>query len=262
LYLPPGEIDESIPSYALRVRIGKRVRRLRFNATGASLRVEVDGALSQREHAEAERITRRVFRLDDDLSPFYALTAKDEEMSWALGAGRLPASPTVFEDVIKTICTTNCAWSATTRMVGALVELGEGAFPDPARIASTPERWFADVAKMGYRGPYVRSIARDVAAGSLDLEVLLPSSGATAESVESALLALPGIGPYAAAHVMQLLGYHHRLVLDSWTRPKYLALTKKKRAADSTIIRAFRRFGTYAGLAFWLFLTREWSEGA
>ena len=31
-------------------------------------------------------------------------------------------SPTVFEDVVKTICTTNCAWGATERMVGAIVE--------------------------------------------------------------------------------------------------------------------------------------------
>jgi len=143
-----------------------------------------------------------------------------------------------------------------------LVDLGEGAFPDPERIAATPERWFKDVAKMGYRGPYVRSIAADVATGKLDLEALLPHHNGDGDDVERLLLELPGIGPYAAAHVMQLLGYHHRLVLDSWTRPKYLMLTKRKRAADATIVRAFRRFGTYAGLAFWLFLTREWSKGA
>ena len=31
-------------------------------------------------------------------------------------------SPTVFEDVVKTICTTNTSWGGTTRMVNALVE--------------------------------------------------------------------------------------------------------------------------------------------
>ena len=37
-------------------------------------------------------------------------------------------SPTVFEDVVKTVCTTNCTWSATVRMVDALVsELGDPA---------------------------------------------------------------------------------------------------------------------------------------
>jgi len=238
--------------------MGDRVRTLRFSSERAALLIEADGKLSSSERKRASQIATRVFRLDDDLSPFYKAIALDPQLSWAIGAGRLLASPTVFEDVIKTICTTNCAWSATTRMVSALVELGGGAFPDAALVAKTPERWFADVARMGYRGPYVRSIARDVARGELDLEALLPGVGSTPADVEEALLALPGIGPYAAAHVMQLLGYHHRLVLDSWTRPTYLKLAKKKRAADSTINRAFARYGAYAGLAFWLYLTKDW----
>lgn len=51
----------------------------------------------------------------------------EPDLAWVVrGAGRMIRSPTVFEDVVKTICTTNCAWSATIRMVSALVEhLGE-----------------------------------------------------------------------------------------------------------------------------------------
>jgi hypothetical protein len=32
----------------------------------------------------------------------------------------------------------------------------------------------------------------------------------------------------------------------------------RKRVADRTIERRFRRYGRYAGLAFWLLLTRSW----
>jgi 3-methyladenine DNA glycosylase/8-oxoguanine DNA glycosylase len=71
------------------------------------------------------------------------------------------------------------------------------------------------------------------------------------------LLALPGVGPYAAAHVMMLLGRHSRLILDSWTRPTYAALNGRK-ALDRQIERRFKRYGHYAGLAFWLLLTRDW----
>ena len=92
------------------------------------------------------------------------------------------------------------------------------------------------------------------------MESLLPARGLSDDDVESALLELPGIGPYAAAHVMQMLGRHRRLVLDSWTRPAYLRLMKKKRAADKSIARAFARYGAYAGLAFWLVLTRDWID--
>ncbi len=265
IFLPPGRVDLDDSSYTLTVRIGGRLRKLRFSAAGDRLAVAADGKLLSADAREAREIGVRVFRLNDDLSPFYAAIADDPNMAWAIGAGRLLASPTVFEDVVKTICTTNCAWSATTRMVGALVELGSGAFPDAQLLAKTPERWFADVARMGYRGPYVRAVARDVARGHIDLEALLPSRAAALDHpepiearVEETLLALPGVGPYAAAHIMQLLGYHHRLVLDSWTRPTYVKLAKKKRAADTTIVRAFARYGRYAGLAFWLYLTKEW----
>ena len=177
-------------------------------------------------------------------------------------------SPTVFEDVVKTVCTTNCAWSGTVRMVTALVEhLGEPsagnkgrAFPTPEAMAEADDGFYRDVVRAGYRGAYLRALAQAVAAGTVDVEPLvdpaLPDDEAFAR-----LLALPGVGPYAAAHVMMLVGRHSRLILDSWTRPKYARLTGRK-ASDAQIERRFRRYGRYAGLAFWLFLTRDWVDEA
>jgi 3-methyladenine DNA glycosylase/8-oxoguanine DNA glycosylase len=248
----------------LHVRIGANVRRLRYAAQDNNLSVELDGRASKADLATAERITRRVFRLDQNLAPFYAMIVDDPELSWAIGAGRLIASPTVFEDVIKTIATTNTTWAGTRRMIAALVDRGGGAFPDPELLAKTPERWFKDVARMGYRGPYVREIARDVARGRRDLEAMLPSTEAQEEAKEEvvaeSLRELPGVGPYATAHIMQLLGFHRQLILDSATRPRYLKISGKKRASDKTIARAFKRYGPYAGLAFWLYITRHWVE--
>ena len=238
--------------------------------------------------------------LDDDLSRFYARAAADPGLAWACdGAGRMLRSPTVFEDVVKTVCTTNCAWSATERMVAALVaHLGEAApgvergaapktgrsaaparapqtaagprpaagraFPTPAAMAAAGDDFYRDVARAGYRGAYLRAIAVAVASGDLDLEALLaPRTELPDEVVEERLLTLPGVGPYAAAHVMMLLGRHSRLILDSWTRPKYARLMGKPRGklvADKTIGRRFRAYGADAGLAFWLFLTRDWLE--
>jgi 3-methyladenine DNA glycosylase/8-oxoguanine DNA glycosylase len=260
-HLPPATLQESPLEYRRAFRLGDRVVVIAMRGENGMLVAESSVRLRLRESRDVTRSVSRMFRLTDDLSPFYARIALDPQLSWATaGAGRLLASPTVFEDVIKTICTTNCAWSATIRMTRALVERGGGAFPDPKTLAETPDAWYRDVARMGYRGPYVKSIARDAAAGTLDLESLLPVHAIEDDAVEKTLLALPGIGPYAAAHVMQLLGRHRRLVLDSWTRPAYLRLTKKKRAADATIRRAFARYGEHAGLAFWLFLTRDWVD--
>lgn len=209
-------------------------------------------------------VVRHMLRLDEDLSRFYALVDGDEQLAWVTrGAGRMLRSPTVFEDVVKTVCTTNCAWSGTVRMVTALVEhLGiEGrTFPDPAAMAEAGDDFYRDVARAGYRGPYLRAIAAAVADGTLDLEALDGRSDLPDSEVAERLLALPGVGPYAAAHIMMLLGRYGRLILDSWTRPKYSSLTSGRKIGDRTIERRFRRYQDFAGLAFWLFLTKDWVE--
>ena len=219
---------------------------------------DVDGA------AGVLDVVRHMLRLDEDLSRFYAMISDDDQLAWARrGAGRMLRSPTVFEDVVKTVCTTNCAWSGTVRMVTALVEhLGvEGrTFPDPKAMAEARDDFYKDVARAGYRGPYLRAIAAAVADGSLDLEALDGRSDLPDEEVAERLLALPGVGPYAAAHIMMLLGRYGRLILDSWTRPKYSSLTSGRKISDRTIERRFRRYRDFAGLAFWLYLTRTGSR--
>jgi N-glycosylase/DNA lyase len=129
-------------------------------------------------------------------------------------------------------------------------------------MADAGEAFYRDVARAGYRGPYLIAIARAVAAGDLDLEAFQRASPDELPDVELelALLALPGVGPYAAAHIMMTIGRYSRLILDSWTRPTYARIVGKKAVSDAAILRRFRRFGPYAGLAFWLFVTRDWVD--
>jgi len=243
--------------------LAESVRRVTVVPETGELAIRVTGPrLSARANAELASAVRRMFRLDEDFAPFYAAIENDPVLSWAAkGAGRMLASPTVFEDVVKTVCTTNCAWSGTVRMVSALVkDLGEGAFPQPRVMASAPPKFYRDVARAGYRGAYLKALSAAVAKGSLDLESLRPEYGLPDAEVEEQLLALPGVGPYACAHIMMLLGRYHRLIFDSWTRPAYLRFSGKRRASDRAIVRAFRPYGAFAGLAFWLMLTRKWVE--
>ncbi len=242
--LPPMRVDEERREFSITLEPGRTVT----VASDGTVRGADDGLLPRLLH---------VLRLDEDLSGFYSLIAGDPALAWAVGgAGRMIRSESVFEDVVKTICTTNCAWSATERMVGAIVsELGNGAFPGPAAMAEAGDAFYRDVARAGYRGRYLIDVSRAVADGSVDLESYpdLPP-----DELERRLLALPGVGPYAAAHIMMMAGCYSRLILDSWTRPKYARLVGAKRLKDSTIQRRFRRYGAYAGLAFWLVLTEDW----
>jgi 3-methyladenine DNA glycosylase/8-oxoguanine DNA glycosylase len=255
--LLPNRIDGDARTLELTLRPGPQTVVVREGRPGWAV---VEGKAPKR----VLEGVRHVLRLDADLAELYALLAEDPDLSWASrGAGRMMQCQTVFEDVVKTICTTNCAWSGTVRMVTAIVEhLGEEsdrgrrAFPIPEAMAAAPESFYRETARAGYRGAYLRTLAGAVAAGEIDLEALTDPALPDAE-VEARLLALPGVGPYAAAHVMMMIGRYSRLVFDSWTRPTYARLNGRK-ASDKTIERRFRRYGPYSGLAFWLYLTRGW----
>jgi 3-methyladenine DNA glycosylase/8-oxoguanine DNA glycosylase len=258
--LPPNEIDDEAWTLTTTVELPRGTTTLRVGP-GRDGFARVDGSGPS---AGALDAVRHMLRLDADLSAFYAVALADEGLAWAAeGAGRMIRSSTVFEDVVKTICTTNCAWSATVRRTTALVEQlgaeapdGRHAFPSPAAMAEATDDFYRDVVRAGYRGAYLRTLALGVAEGTLDLEVLNDPE-LSDEEVAERLLGLPGCGPYATAHMMMLLGRYSRLILDSWTRPKYARVNGRK-AADRTIERRFRRYREYAGLAFWLYLTRDW----
>jgi len=268
--LPPLRLDQETRSLTATVPVDEIARTVRVqeDRPGLASVCAVDGGVVDGAVLGA---VRHVLRLDEDLSEFYRLAAGDPDLAWAAGgAGRLIRSATVFEEVVKTICTTNCSWSATVRMVGALVEhLGTPgpagrAFPTPAAMAGAGEDFYRHTARAGYRGAYLVSLARSVAEGRVDLEALgrTGPDGPDDDEVGARLLALPGIGPYAAAHVMLLLGRYSRLVLDSWTRPKYarLAGLDGSTVPDAAIVDRFAGYGAYAGLAFWLYLTSDWVD--
>ncbi|MBA3350406.1 MAG: DNA-3-methyladenine glycosylase 2 family protein [Actinobacteria bacterium] len=275
--LPPMVVEPSGSSFSVTLGLSQTSARTVSVVPVESARAALTTAGRNPGRLQRMRLlalVTHILRLDEDLSTFYELCSEDPALSWAIqGAGRLMRSATVFEEVVKTICTTNCAWSATERMVGALVEhLGTAApgptapgpagraFPSPQAMAEAGEGFYREVARTGYRGRYLLALARSVAAGEIDLEEIgaAPREDVPDEEILARLTALPGVGPYAAAHIMMMMGRYSQLVLDSWTRPTYARLAGKKTVKDASIVRRFRRYGPYAGLAFWLFLTRDW----
>jgi 3-methyladenine DNA glycosylase/8-oxoguanine DNA glycosylase len=280
--LPPLLADPEAKTLTATLRTGRGApRRVRIaQGRGATARVDVlaGARLSATALAHLERGVAHVLRLDQDLSAFYRIAAGDPELAWVTaGAGRMLRSPTVFEDVVKTVCTTNCTWALTTTMVRAIVtHLGEpaaghatdplaNAFPTPAAMAERDERFYRDVVRSGYRAPNLMRLAGMVADGEVDLEALSSASRdeISDDEVEVLLLKLPGVGPYAAAHIMMTLGRNSRLILDSWTRPTFAKLAGRRMPPpDARIASRFARYGRDAGLAFWLFVTSDWVDSA
>ena len=233
------------------------------------IHVEVSRRLNKRQTASVIRDVRHMLRLDDNLESFYRTVRAVPDFEWIAhsGAGRLLRAPTVFEDLVKMICTTNCSWSLTEKMVTGLVgqlgtEGGDGrrGFPTPAAMASVPTEFYVKEIKAGYRSAYLKELADRVAEGSLDVEAWATSVLPTTELMKQ-IRDVKGVGPYASENVLKLLGRYDGLALDSWTRAKFYEVRNRgRKTSDKQIGRYYSRFGEWRGLALWCDMTRDWLE--
>jgi 3-methyladenine DNA glycosylase/8-oxoguanine DNA glycosylase len=249
---------------------GARPVKVTVTAADAAVQIEVSRRLNPKAKAKILREVRHCLRLDDDLSDFYASVAADEEFAWIArsGAGRLLRSPNVFEDLVKTICTTNCSWALTDKMANRLVEeLGEAAadgsrsFPTPAAMAAVDEPFYRDKIRAGYRAPYLKELAARVVSGDLDPQSWLTSEYPT-ERLKREMKGVKGVGTYAAENLLRLVGRYDGLALDSWGRAKFAKMHNRGRVADDKKIeRFYTRFGEWRGLALWCDMTKDWLEG-
>jgi 3-methyladenine DNA glycosylase/8-oxoguanine DNA glycosylase len=222
---------------------------------GAPLQITTDRTLSRPERIEAEHQISRMLRLDESAATIADFHARDPRFSHTSGTlqagrGRLMRSPTFFEDVIKTVTSCNVAWTSTIIMNARLCAVvgvggpgsiksphpcGGKAFPTPRRVAAKGPGILRARCSVGYRDQRIVELARMFErAGGGSRTGKSGGAGASRKSrlagidtawfedpatpddaVHEALIALPGIGPYAAANIMQLLGRYSRLPLDS-----------------------------------------------
>jgi len=220
----------------------------------------------------ARRALARMLDLRADLTAFWSLCEERTTLRWAArrGAGRLLRAPTLFEDLLKILLTTNCSWAATRAMVARLVgglgapaPSGRRAFPAPEAVLTAGERYLRASVRAGYRASAAVELARRFVSGEIDALALENPRIAT-DDLRVRLLALPGFGPYAAGQALRLLGRCEDLALDSWSRGKIAWLLGRKRPpTDRAIERRLAPFGAWRGLALWLELTADWiGEGS
>jgi N-glycosylase/DNA lyase len=242
---------------------------VKLSSTHGAIKVSTSRRLGKKAAREIERDIRHMFRLDDDLREFYQTVAANPEFAWVAhqGAGRLLRSPTVFEDLVKMLCTTNCSWALTEKMVSGLVnELGRQSsdgrksFPTAEAMAQKPEKFFRDRIRSGYRSPYLKELAQRVASGSLNVESWL-TSGLPPDELIKEMKSVKGVGNYAAENLMKLIGRYDGLALDSWTRAQFARLRNHGRvASDKKISRFYARFNSWRGLVLWCDMTRHWLD--
>lgn len=243
-----------------------RVVEYRINEVPGGVQVQTE-KLEKAEKAEAAQRITWMLGLDMDFSDFYKLTRKEPKLSHVrkTARGRVLRSPTLFEDVVKTLLTTNTLWAATIRMNLNLIHAfgapmatnGKRAFPTADQIAASSPEELRQKIRIGYRAPALHELAVRVASGKLDLEALKTSSLPTLE-LRRELLGINGIGPYAAANLLMILGRHDFIPIDSWA----LKLVSNewyrgKPVTPKQVERRFEKWGAYKGLAFWFW---DWKD--
>ncbi len=241
--LRPFEFDKTDWTLVRVLEAGETVPvTVKISAQKKGLAISMSGRLKKRAGEKIARDVRHMFRLDDNLLEFYRAALNEPDFAWIAreGAGRLLRSPTVFEDLVKMICTTNCSWAAT--------------------MARRPEKFFRDKIRAGYRSSYLRELAQRVASGALDVESWLTSDLPTKDLMNE-IKSVKGAGNYAAENLLKLIGRYDGLALDSWTRAQFARARNNGRvASDKKIARFYARFDSWRGLALWCDMTSHWLD--
>ncbi|MEP7293559.1 MAG: 3-methyladenine DNA glycosylase [Chloroflexota bacterium] len=221
--------------------------------------------LSTEQQAEISRVVARCLSFKADLRPLHDLVHAHPAYGWieTVGAGRMLCSPTVWEDLAKTLLTTNTTWAMTISMVTRLAALGDPApdgghaFPTAQQIAATDPDTFNQQVRAGYRGAYLHQLAGAIASGALDVEAWRDPALSSVE-IYKALKRIKGFGDYAAGAMMRLLVRFDELGLDSVCRTTYAQRYNAGSAAtDREIAAYYAPFGAWRGLIVWMDVMRE-----
>ncbi|HEX9014113.1 MAG TPA: hypothetical protein VF813_11370 [Anaerolineaceae bacterium] len=263
IQLAPFLGDDPGPGFSYIDRLSSG-RVIEFQVKEAPGGVEVTTA-SALTPAETEELSARavwMLGLEQDLSPFYQMARAEPKLAQmeTRAQGRVLRSSTLFEDVVKTILTTNTQWGGTKRMNSTLIDLyGEPlaenparhAFPTPRALAALDVETLRTQGRLGYRAPYVLELARSVDSGALDLEALKTTPLPTPE-LRKRLLSIKGVGGYAAANLTMLLGRYDEIPVDSWA----MKMVSQEwhgggPASPADVQAAFAHWGEWKGLAYW-----------
>lgn len=234
------------------------------------LAVSVEGlssALTDSQRAEIARAASRILGLDQDLRPFYDAIRGKPDYAWVeqSGAGRIMVSPAVWEDLAKTLMTTNTTWNMTKAMVRRLCALGKlypgeaeaFAFPRPQTIAAMSVDELNEKVRAGYRGAYLHELAARIASG-LDVEAWY-GNGASGAELYKRVRSIKGFGDYATGAALRLMQRHDWLSIDTACRAMFKERTSDGQAPSDADIRAYYEpFGEWRGLAQWMDLLKVW----
>lgn len=250
--------------------VGGAVLRLRMRAVEGGVEVSsLDCPAPTPElAAEMQRAVKTMLNVNWDLTPFYAAMRAHEGYAWleAERRGRILIAPSLWEDLVKVLLTTNCSWAQTVNMCRQLVTLGAEhpdiadchAFPAAERIAALDFEDFAARVRAGYRSAYLHELARKVAAGDCKLDAWLSLDG---DAFYRAVKSLKGFGDYAAGTIARMYRHFDRVAIDTAAHAMFAERYNGGVKGSAEDIRAhYEKYRRWRGLVLWMDIMRQYGD--
>ncbi|KAM6570827.1 hypothetical protein CsatA_014907 [Cannabis sativa] len=223
-----------------------------------------------------------------DLREFHKVCPQAKE----IGFGRLFRSPSLFEDVIKSILLCNCTWGRTLKMAEALCELqfditqnnlgrrgvkrklmfpkeredGSvvkmlGNFPNAREIGDLDESYFMKRMSplLGYRAKHIYKMAKDIHnSGTLSIVMRELEEASEKRLVREDMIMnkIKGFGPFASANILMCLSYYQKIPVDSETIRHLQQVHGRKKCNKKTIGKevkeTYDKYAPFQCLAYWM----------
>ncbi|CAA7060945.1 unnamed protein product [Microthlaspi erraticum] len=222
---------------------------------------------------------RRMLRLSDKDELQVTEFQKLHEGAKKSNFGRIFRSPSLFEDMVKTLLLCFNTWENSLRIASHLCKLqsklAENSedreprkeivenFPSAKEIASFKKELISEHCKLGYRDKWIHILANRIERGSLNLQKM-ESGEMEAEEIAKKVSNLKGFGLFATATVLMCIGHYHRVTCDTETLRLFGELHGKEKYSKKTLEKQaqslYHRFSPFQCLAYWFDLIRNYEE--
>ena len=158
-----------------------------------------------------------------ELDPFISLAKTLDPQIYKLanrGWGRFLRGTSLFEDVVKTLFTTNASWQFTQLMCHRLLEecsrqdltiQNNLFFPSLEEISEISVSLLEKKCKLGYRAQYLKNVAHAFTEND-------SFAGWSTPEILNCLKGVKGLGEYSINHIGMLLGKYDQIPVDSEVR--------------------------------------------
>lgn len=222
------------------------------SARGASVSCRSKRVLTAAEKKMLRQRSTYMLGLEIDLDEFIQRARSLDQRIYRFardGGARMLRGSTLFEDVVKTLFTTNASWAFTRQMcqrlvaecTGRIAKNGHEFFPTCEMVREMRISDLMNKCKLGYRAQYLRNVAMAFHENG-ELEKRPP------REIVDKLSQVKGLGPYCINHIAILLGEFSQIPVDSEVRSYCAEIGLSSR--EETILKHYSKWHPFEFLAF------------